>query len=257
MVYTSSNDSAPFSITPEETTIAYTGPTTILSGAGGATLSATLLQDGSNDNDGDAGSSATDPSESVTLSLGSQSCTGMTDSTGAVSCAIPSVSVPLGPETLSASFAGDSHYQPASATENAIVFAFPSRGAFTLGDNTVGSAGSSTVVTIWADQWSGLNGLSGGNAPASYKGFAATISSLPTTSPVGTCGTSFVTSPGDSPPPTSGVPSYMGVLVTSKVTKSGSTIRGQFAHIVVVKTKPGYAPDPSDHGTGTIVATYC
>jgi hypothetical protein len=49
----------------------------------------------------------------------------------------------------------------------------------------------------------------------------------------------------------------MGVMVTSKVTKSGSTIGGQFAHIVVVKTNPGYAPDPSDHGTGTIVASYC
>ncbi len=256
-VYTSGDDSAAFSITTEETTIAYTGPITILSGGSGATLSATLVQDGSNDNDGDPGSSATDPSESVTLTLGSQSCTGMTGSTGAVSCTIPSVSVPLGPETVGAGFAGDSYYQPANATENAIVFAFPSRGAFTLGDNTVGSAGSSTVVTFWADQWSGLNRLSGGNAPASYKGFAATVSSLPTSTPVGTCGTSFVTSPGDSPPPTSSVPSYMGVLVTSKVTKSGSSIRGQFAHIVVVKTNPGYAPDPSDHGTGTIVASYC
>ena len=28
-------------------------------------------------------------------------------------------------------------------------------------------------------------------------------------------------------------------------------------YIVVVKVAPGYAPDPSSHGTGTIVATFC
>jgi len=49
----------------------------------------------------------------------------------------------------------------------------------------------------------------------------------------------------------------MGVLVTSKVTKSGSTISGNFAKIVVVKINPGYAPNPMNAGTGTIVATYC
>ena len=49
----------------------------------------------------------------------------------------------------------------------------------------------------------------------------------------------------------------MGVLVASSVKKSGSTINGQFAQIVVVKTNPGYGPTPADDGTGTIVAKYC
>jgi hypothetical protein len=49
----------------------------------------------------------------------------------------------------------------------------------------------------------------------------------------------------------------MGTLVTSKVSKSGSTIAGNTVKIVVVKTDPGYAPNPSAHGTGVIVATYC
>jgi hypothetical protein len=43
----------------------------------------------------------------------------------------------------------------------------------------------------------------------------------------------------------------MGVLVSSLLTKSGSTISGNAIHIVVVKT------DPSAYGTGVIVATYC
>ena len=49
----------------------------------------------------------------------------------------------------------------------------------------------------------------------------------------------------------------MGTLVTSRVTKNGSTIVGNTVHIVVVRTNAGYAPDPSHHGTGVIVATYC
>jgi hypothetical protein len=49
----------------------------------------------------------------------------------------------------------------------------------------------------------------------------------------------------------------MGTLVTSKVSKNGSTIAGNTVSIVVVKTNPGYSPSPSNHGTGTIVAKFC
>jgi kumamolisin len=251
--YLPSNDTQPFAITPEETTMQYTGPTVILAGSGGATLTATMVEDGANDNDGDPGSSAPDPAETVTLSIGSQTCTGTTDSSGNVSCTIPSVTVPLGPETVGASFAGDAFYKPSSDSTNAIVFAFPSRGAFTLGDITAGGSGT---VTWWGDTWWKLNTLTGGAAPSSDKGFAGTIT-LPTTTPPTGCGSNWTTTGGNSPPPVGGVPSYMGVVVTSSVSKSGSTIGGNSVHIVVVNVDPGYGPDPSQHGTGTIVATFC
>jgi hypothetical protein len=45
--------------------------------------------------------------------------------------------------------------------------------------------------------------------------------------------------------------------VTSKVVKFGNGIAGNTVHIVVVETNPGYAPNPSSHGTGKIVAQYC
>ena len=57
--------------------------------------------------------------------------------------------------------------------------------------------------------------------------------------------------------PPSTVPSYMGVLVASSITKTGSTISGNTIKIVVVKTDPGYSGNPGHAGTGTIVATYC
>ena len=53
------------------------------------------------------------------------------------------------------------------------------------------------------------------------------------------------------------LPSYMGTLVSSSIGKSGSTISGNIASIVVVATAPGYAGDPGHPGSGTIVATYC
>jgi hypothetical protein len=219
-------------------------------------LTAKLLEDGSADNDRDGGSPAPVPAELVTLTLGLQSCSGITNTSGNVSCTIPSVNVPLGPEIVEAVFAGDSFYSPSATSDTATVFAFPSRGAFTLGDQTVASASAGTKLTWWADTWSGANSLSGGPAPSAFKGFAGNIS-LPTSTPPSQCGSNWTTSGGDSPPPTGSVPSYMGVVVTRGVNRAGSTISGNAVKIVVVKTEPGYAPDPGDHGTGTIVATYC
>jgi hypothetical protein len=72
------------------------------------------------------------------------------------------------------------------------------------------------------------------------------------------CGsTLWSTVGGASPPPPATVPTYMGVIVTSKVRKSGNVISGNIVHIVIVQTNPGYAPDPAVPGTGTVVATVC
>ena len=57
--------------------------------------------------------------------------------------------------------------------------------------------------------------------------------------------------------PPASVPAYMAVVVPNKVTQSGITISGNIAKIVIVKTNPGYQPDPSHPGTGTVVATLC
>jgi hypothetical protein len=254
--YVSSTVSKSFSITPEETTMTYTGPTVILAGAGGATLTATLVEDGSGDTDGDGGSPAPLPAETVTLSLGGQSCAAQTNASGNVTCTIPSVTVPLGPETAAASFAGDAYYQGSSASMTAIVFAFPSSGVFALGDITAGSATPSTTVNWWNNNWYLLNTLSGGAVPPPFKGFV-TVATLPSTTPAGFCTMPWSTSGGNSQPPPATVPSYMGVIVVPKITKTGNTLNGSYVKIVVVKTDPGYAPGPANVGSGKIVATFC
>src|SRR5262249_52136321 len=47
-VYDVSSKSTTFAVTREETTMTYTGPTVILAGSGGATLTAKLVEDGTN-----------------------------------------------------------------------------------------------------------------------------------------------------------------------------------------------------------------
>jgi Bacterial Ig-like domain (group 3)/Peptidase M66 len=258
-IYKPASDSdQTFEITTEETTITYTGQTAILQGASGATLKARLVEDGASDDDGDGGARAPYPAgRSVKLSLGSQSCTGLTDESGIATCTLTFTGA-LGPQPLKAEFLGDAYYRPSSDTsKTAIVFAFPSRGAFVLGDSTVASASPTTTVSWWNDAWWTVNTLTGGVAPLSFKGFAATVTALPTTSPADVCGSTFKTLPGNSPPPTGDIPAYMGVLVANSVTKAGNGVTGKWGQIVVVKTNPGYAPSPGHPGTGTIVATFC
>jgi uncharacterized repeat protein (TIGR01451 family) len=244
--YATSSTPVPFTVTKEETTTVYTGPTVILTGGSGVTLSGQLLEDGATPISG----------RSLTLSVGSQSCVATTLPSGIGTCTLVYTGS-LGSIPLSAGFAGDAYYLPSSDTSHtAIVFAFPGYGAFALGDLTVASSTPLTTTTWWGHSWRTANSLSGGSAPAAFKGFALHVD-LPATSPPTACPSSWTTTPGDSPHPAAAVPSYMGVLVTGKVTRSGSTIGGNVVHVVVVKTDAGYAADAGNPGTGTIVATYC
>jgi hypothetical protein len=239
-------DTVQITVTKEETTTAYTGPTVVAQGFP-VTLKAQLLEDGT---------TAPSPNgQTLTLSLGTQSCPATVDVNGNAQCSIGSVSAPLGTSIpISATFAGDAHYLTSSdPSQTAIVFAFPSRGDFVLGDLTVASAGPSTVLTWWSSHWPHLNSLTGGAAPNGFKGFAATLT--PSSPPA--CDGTWTTAPGNSPPPIATIPSYMGVVVASSIQAKGKTFSGNTPKIVVIKTDSGYSPNPGHLGTGTYVATYC
>jgi PKD repeat protein len=130
-----------------------------------------------------------------------------------------------------------------------LVFAFaPGSGAFVVGD---GSSSNGTAVTFWGAQWAGLNVVTGGAAPASFKGYAKSPAAP-------ACGDTWSTDPGNSAPPPAGpLPAFMGVIATGSVVKNGSQISGTTPHIVVVQTNPGYAANPGHAGTGVVVAQAC
>jgi hypothetical protein len=98
-------------------------------------------------------------------------------------------------------------------------------------------------VTFAGSQWDKVNDMSSGSAPSSFKGFANSISSNP---PV--IGGTWIGGTGNSSKPPDTLPTYMAVLVSSSVSKSGPTITGNIVKIVIVKT------DLSSAETGTVVS---
>jgi Arylsulfotransferase (ASST) len=145
--------------------------------------------------------------------------------------------------------ANDSGGATSSTSCPALIYAFPSgTGAFAIGDK---SSAKDADVTFWGGKWSKLNSLTGGLAPDSFNGFGQTLT-LPN------CGVAWDATTGNgNAPAANALPTYMGVIVTSSVTQSGSTDSGNAIHIAIVRTKPGYQPDSGHPGTGTVVAQVC
>jgi hypothetical protein len=133
----------------------------------------------------------------------------------------------------------------ASASETVIC---PTPG-FVIGDQ---NAVVGNHVTFWGAQWANVNSLSGGSAPFSFKGFA----NAPNPNPPA-CGGTWKSDPGNSSGPPNSVPAYMTVIVSSSITQSGSVISGNIPKMVLIKTDPGYGPNPSATGTGTVMGVIC
>lgn len=152
---------------------------------------------------------------------------------------ITALNQPLGPGTVSAGFAGDDFYLPASASAATMLFEYLPAGSLVVAGATVGEG---RPVNFWGSQWAKNNG-----GPSSFKGYAPTAPA---------CGATWTSAGGNTTPPAS-VPGYMAVAVTDEVSSSRGDVGGRITRIVVVKTDPGYGPDPATPGTGTVVATVC
>ena len=168
-------------------------------------------------------------------------CGGMTDASGVMTCVI----TPPGPVGLGSLQVGN----PQSQTWINVPFVTTPQGfagsSFVVGDQSAVTGGA---VTFWGAQWASQNSLSGGTAPSSFKGYSGVSGSAMS------CTSSWTTTPGNSTSPPVTVPSYIGVFVSSSVTKAGSEVSGNVTELAIIKTDPGYAPDPGHPGTGTIVA---
>ncbi|MGH2442783.1 MAG: hypothetical protein ACRDFX_06430 [Chloroflexota bacterium] len=250
--YNGATASSPFTVKQEETSLRYTATQQTVATGQSLTLSA-ILTDAADASEGET-SAAPIAAQTVTLSLGSQSCTGVTQADGTVNCTIGAVNLTDGNQPAGASFAGDSSYLASNDTGHQIlVYSFlSSGGSFLLGDQTVAAATSSSTVTFWGHSWASDNSLSGGAASSSFKGYAEAAGGTAVT-----CGSTWSSSGGNSSSPPSEIPAYMAVAVTSAAGKSGRDISGTITKVVVVKTNPGYGPNPGHEGTGSVVATLC
>jgi PKD repeat protein len=180
---------------------------------------------------GDAAGSGRLAGHVLTLGVGSRTCTGTTDEHGLATCRLPNP--PLGPQTVNATFAGDTLYDAASTSGPVLFYRLPVGGAFAVGDRS-----STGEVTFWSPSWWLVNTLSGGPAPTSFKGFVHPIANW------------WVASPGFGRAPTT-APEWMGVIVTSAVKKDAAEITGNTVKLVVVHVD---TYDPALAGRGTVVA---
>jgi hypothetical protein len=130
--------------------------------------------------------------------------------------------------------ASDGWLSSKATTVDVTVYGLPEGGAFVVGDRS--AAGD---VMFWSPSWWLANALSGGPAPASFKGFATRD------------GVEWVGSTGFDHAPAV-VPTWMGVLVASSVERNGGAITVTPATMAVVRPD-GY--DPRLVGRGTVVAT--
>ena len=160
----------------------------------------------------------------------------------------------LGPQIITVTVC-DAGGSCATATSQALVFTYTAGGAFVVGNSsagslTAGAIGTGNAVMFWGAQWTSANVMSGGTAPAAFKGFA----NNPVTP---ACGTAWSTVPGNSPPPPGTVPSYTAMTVASSIVQAGPQINGDSSHIVIVRVDPGYTSDPGYAGTAVIVGVLC
>ena len=213
----------------------------------GVTLEAKLLEDGT-----------TPPfpsGQTLTLSLGSQSCTATVDAAGIARCTLTFTGA-LGSQPLAATFAGDA--LPAVLGHrregDRLRLPGPRRLRPRRCDRRRGGRRQRRVVGCAVEL---TEHLLPRRRPGRVQGLRQHPAHLPKTSPAGDCTGTWTTAPGNSSKPVGEVPSYMGVLVAGTATKSGPVVSGSYARIVVVRTDPGYSATPATPEPGGSVATFC
>lgn len=130
-----------------------------------------------------------------------------------------------------------------SLASNAMADSPAPGGAFVIGDS---SAVRGASVTFWGAQWWQDNALTGGDAPAAFKGYADTATA--------SCNQkAWSTRPGNSSEPPAQVGDVITVVVASHIDKSGPVISGDTSAIATIRVDPGYGPNPGHPGTGTVL----
>jgi hypothetical protein len=207
----------------------------------------------------------------VTLTIGSgstaQSCTGIANAAGQVSCTIANVTQTSGTIPVTASTGGNSFYQSSSTSTTVIVAAEADTGGFVVGDVSAGASSTARLsgsvsnganVNFWGSQLWKKNVFTGvNNSPASMKGYIDQAPIALGVNPATTCGTNWTSDPGNSSNPPASVPNYLVVVVSSKIWQTSSTENGDIKHVAVVKVSPGYGPAPGHDGFGQIVWWLC
>jgi RHS repeat-associated protein len=233
-------------VTREDVLLRYTAKT-LLGTAVPQTVSATLH---------DPDSLAPLAGKSVTFTVGSVTATAVTDANGTATTTITlGADQVSGPGSLTVSFGGDLHYEPAFRTVAVTIYLSTS---FVVWGGNTGGLKLGERVNFWGAQWESQVRQGDYAAKSSFKGLADPVDQIHVCQPQATTKTltpaCWVSKGGQSWPPPVSVPAFIEVIVSTAVAKQGNDIYGNIAAAAVVKIEAGYGPVPGQPGYGTIVA---
>jgi uncharacterized delta-60 repeat protein len=122
-------------------------------------------------------------------------------------------------------------------------------GRFVIGDR---NAVVGQRVIFWGAQWAKSNSLSGGAAPAKFKGYAT----FPDTNPPA-CGGAWTHQSRDDDQRPTNLPAQVQAIVASSITDKGAAITGNIISTAIIQPDPGYDGNPGRPTTGTVLSIHC
>jgi uncharacterized repeat protein (TIGR01451 family) len=193
----------------------------------------------------------------VTFTLNGLTATGITDANGLATATLNfAASQPSGAAQLQIAFAGDASYLP--STRTAAVQIYQTMPFVVWGGNT-GGLKIGQRVNFWGSQWeSQVINAQNYASNSSFKGWADSINIIQqcqaSATPATLTPTCWQVKPGQSFPPDMILPSYIEVIVSTVINKSGDTVFGNIAcgAVVQVDHTPPYGAVPGQPGFGTI-----
>jgi hypothetical protein len=209
----------------QSSTLIITSPLFI---ASGGTVSATLV--GAN--------GLPVPNRTITFSTGATIVTATTNASGV---ATATLALAPGQYTLTAMFAGDAAFLLSNATQTLTVAQVTQ---FVIWGGNTGGLHPGERVQFWGAQWAKQVKAGDYQAGGEFKGWAQTVA-----------GATWSSKGGDSKPPDT-VASFISVIVTTHVARSGDVVAGNVARIAIlrVESPETYDGNVGHPGFGTVVA---
>jgi hypothetical protein len=232
--YVGSTGSSTIVIAKQPTTLKVTS--SLVQQSGTVTVTAKLT-----DADGDPIAGAP-----VVLTLGSSSQTATTNAAGIATATFSGRGA--GSYAVSARYGGDDYYVASTSSAGTKLICYDDSRFLVWGGNQSDlddAVGIGDHFTFWGAQWSKQVVRGDYAGGSSLKGWADKVS-----------GSTWSTAPGNSSSAPKSVASYISVIVTTKVTKSGSTLSGNAVRRVVIRVDDPdrYDANPGHAAAGTVVA---
>jgi RHS repeat-associated protein/uncharacterized repeat protein (TIGR01451 family) len=193
------------------------------------------------------------------FTLNGVSASAITGTNGAATATLNfATALPTGAGQLQINFAGDSSYQ---ASSRAVPIQIYQPMPFVIWGGNSGGLRIGQRVNFWGSQWESqvINGQYFGANP-SFKGWSGSVASFNQCEANATLATldmaCWQVKPGQSFPPNQVLPTYIEVVVSTVIDKSGDTVFGNIAcgAILQVDHTPPYGAVPGQDGFGTIAA---